>query len=229
MNNIEKHMINILNKKNSNYWGVCELIVIFEYPKWDDFWDVINHSFSNSIRKKHIINNKLYNENGNIKSFEEQLNDENINDIPYIVIEDGFIVTNKNRPITISKRTVNKIIKKHDYQIEQLYDLPNRIKDYVLVTKSQNREDSIIVFTKYRDNDGRPEMISIERGKMIGIYEVDNITSVYGRNNMPMFVENLYLDDKVLKQGKKIKQWLKSIGVQFSKDQGIALSDSNIS
>ena len=239
MNDNKESKKEIFSEKNSKYWDICELIVLLEYSKWEDFNNdiktiVLTKDFNNKeLEEKEIkkfkINNQLLDKKGNLKSFKEQLNDKKINGVPYIVTEDGSIVTDQKRPITINKSTVNKILEKHGYQKEELYNLFERIKDYELVTESQNRNDSIIVFTNFCDNEGKPEMISIVRNKKVGTYEVDRITSIYGRKNAVNFIEKLYCDNKILKQNKKIKQWLKSIGVQFSKDDNIVLSDKNIS
>ena len=219
-----------MNKKEKNYWDICELLIILEYYNWEEFLVVIDDKFlsiTNNLVFK--INEQLLNDNGKLKKFEEQINDKTINGVPYIITIDDSIVTNQKRPLTINKSTVNKILEKHGYKKDQLYDLLDRINNYTLVTKSQNREDSIIIFTDFTDNEGRPEMISIVRGKNMGIYKVDNITSIYGRNNAKCFVEKLYYNNKFLKEGQKIKQWLESIGVQFSKDKSIVSPENNIS
>lgn len=210
--------------------NLYELLIILEYEKLDDLDITINKYFlviNDIIEFK--IPKQLLDKQGNLKSFKEQLNDEKINGIPYIVTKNAFAVTDRKRPLTINKRTVDKVLTKHGYSKEQLYDLFDRIQNYKMITKSQNRDDSIIVFTGFNDNEGRPEMISIMKNKKVGNYKVDSITSIYGRNNAKDFIQKLIIYNKVVKKNKKIKQWLESIGVQFSEDNPIALCISNIS
>ena len=214
----------------NNCWDLFELLIILEYTKLDDFQIIIKKRFcvcDNKIKFK--IPKQLLDKNGNLKSFKDQLNDKKINGIPYIISKNAFVVANMRSPLTINKTTVDKILTKHGYTKEQLYDLFDRIKNYEMISKSQNREDSIIVFTNFNDNEGRPEMISIMKNKKVGSYKVDSITSVYGRNNAKNFVERLIADNRIIKKNAQIKQWLESIGVQFSEDNPIALCIDNIS
>lgn len=184
---------------------------------------------SNKISTKFSISPELLNDNGKLKTFKEQLQDENFSKTsPYVLSEDSLGVADNNLPIIINPSVIDKIYNKHNISKEELFDLPDKIKNYTLVTKSQNREDSIIVFIDQVDSNNRPIMISMALDKKSGTYNVNNITSVYGRNNGTTFIENLIKNGKILKQGKKIKQWLTSTGVQFSKDISNALSTTSI-
>lgn len=182
------------------------------------------------------INKSLYKNDGTLKSFKEQLED-NIRNSSLVVADNSLDLIDNNYPITIAPSTIDKIIEKHDISMEELYDLPEKLKNYVLVTKSQNREDSIIVFVEQFDNQNRPIMVSIAIDKPLARLKINEITSIYGRNNAKAFITNLINDNKALKvNDKKIKNWLSSIGVQFSKelanslfiDTSISQSNTNV-
>lgn len=195
----------------------------------EKFEKAFNTEYEGIHNIRFSINAELLDTNGNLKSFREQLEDKNFSRTsPYIISKDSLGITDNYYPITINPTTIDKIQKKHNISKEELYDLPNKLKDYMLVAKSQNREDSIIVFIDQVDNENRPIMVSIELDKKIRAYNINNVTSVYGRNNTSNFVTKLITDGNILKQGKKIKQWLQSIGVQFSKEVNNALLNTSI-
>lgn len=181
------------------------------------------------MKEKYKISDELLDSEGNLKSFKEQLEDSNFSKtIPYIVLEHSNTIVENNYPILINYSVIKKAEIKHNIFKSELYDLPKKLEEFILITKSQNREDSIIIFIDQFDNENRPIMISMELDKLSGTYRINNITSIYGRNNGVEFIEKLILEERILKKGKKIKQWLKSIGVQFSKDISNALFENSI-
>lgn len=178
---------------------------------------------------KFKIRNEFLNTKGKLKSFREQLEDKNFNkSMPYIVLENSKKIIENSYPILINYSVIKKAEIKHNILKSELYELPNKLENFILITKSQNREDSIIIFIDQFDNKNRPIMISMELDKLSGTYLINNITSIYGRNNGVEFIERLIVERRVLKKGKKIKQWLTSIGVQFSKDIIKALFENSI-
>ena len=109
----------------------------------------------------------------------------------------------------------------HGLAVEQIKSLPTLLENPVIIADSPNRSDSIIVITTENDEDRNPVIASIKpNGK--GRYEVSEvdsnfITSVYGRNNFPQFLQRLKENDCILFADKqKSQDLLERWGEQYS-------------
>ena len=121
----------------------------------------------------------------------------------------------------------------HGLSVEQVKDLPNLLKEPVIVADSLNRSDSIIVVTSEFDTDDNPILASIKpNGK--GRYEIEEIesnfiTSFYGRNNFPVFFERLKENDNLLFCDKnKTQELFERWGEQYSELTNSLVYDSII-
>ena len=175
-----------------------------------------------STKNKIKYSKQLYNSDNSLKTFKEQLDINQRLNTPILVSENSLEIIGNDNPILVPKRVITKAQNTHNISKEELYDLPEKIKDYVLITKSQNENDSnsILVFIDQFDKDNNPIMVAIKTNAELLNSPINEITSIYGRKreNIENFLSNK-LKNKILKiNDKKIKNWLNSVGIQFPKD-----------
>lgn len=175
-----------------------------------------------ATKNKVKYSKQLYNSDNSLKTFKEQLNINQRLNTPLLVSENSLGIIDNDNPILIPKRVITKAQNTHNISKEELYDLPEKIKDYVLVTKSQNENDSnsILVFIDQFDKDNNPIMVAIKTNAELLNSPINEVTSIYGRKreNIENFLSDK-LKNKILKiNDKKIKNWLNSVGIQFPKD-----------
>lgn len=98
----------------------------------------------------------------------------------------------------------------HGLGVEIIKQLPQLIKEPVLVAESLTRDDSIVLLTKAVDNQERPIIIAMKpngNGRIDNVLiEANIMLSTYGRNNFDQFVQRLVEDNKVLYWNKKRSQ-----------------------
>lgn len=211
-NKISEVMTTVLNQNNNTIVGK----------------DNIEYSNRNDVENKPKFSKQLYNSNGQLKTFQEQLDINERLNTPLLVMEDSFEITDNKNPIFIPKRVISKAQNTHGISKQELYDLPNEMKNYVLITKSQNenQKNSIIVFLDKFDYKKEPIIVTMELNKDQQIYTINEITSIYGRSNIEDFLSNK-VNNKVLKiNDKKIKNWLNSVRVQFPEELNRSLHNS---
>ncbi len=123
-----------------------------------------------------------------------------------------------DKKLVINWKTINKIFEKHGISKNNLYLLDEQIKDAILAATSVTRKDSIVVFIKQWDTNGKPIMLSIALNKNEKNFKVHKITSIYGRNNADLFIERLYKENKILFFNREGGEWLEAIGVKLPKE-----------
>ncbi len=153
------------------------------------------------------------------KEIYKQLNKDEKNSVIFIsdcFPNDSTICDDKK--MVINWKTVNKVFEKHGIPKSDLYLLDEQIKDAILSAKSITRKDSIVVFIKQWDTNGRPIMLSIALNRNEKNFKVHKITSIYGRNNADSFIKKLYEENKILFFNKEGGQWLEAIGIKLPKE-----------
>ena len=146
----------------------------------------------------------------------KQLNEPNRNRPLYI--DDGNLLSDKGlnkKPLIINWRTIDKIFDKHGILKEDLYLLHEQIEDCILIAKSFTRKDSIIIFIKQHDNNGKEIMISISLDEKDNEINVSKITSIYSRDNVENFIRRLYKENKILYFNKMGGIWLEAVGIKL--------------
>ena len=98
----------------------------------------------------------------------------------------------------------------HNLMMDDVRAVPDLLADPVMVFKSRTREDSYVFFTERRDFKDRSIIIPIAVNKRKGIIIINEITSMYGRNNEIDYVysnaEGGYL---VYMDKKRTEEWEK--------------------
>lgn len=108
----------------------------------------------------------------------------------------------------------------HGLSVEQIKQLPELIKEPLMVLDSLSNKNSIVIVTSETDSEHLPIMVSVKpNGK--GRYELEEIdsnfiTSVYGRNNFESFFERTVKSGNLLYCSKKSQNLFERWGEQYS-------------
>lgn len=131
-----------------------------------------------------------------------------------------------DKPIEVQYSTLNKIIREesiypndkqgHNLSIDDIYAIPSQLADPVMVFKSRTRNDSYVFFTERKDSEDRSILIPLAVNKKKGKIIINEITSMYGRNNEIEFVKTNIEDENLIYVDKKRSlDWELSSQVQF--------------
>ena len=103
-------------------------------------------------------------------------------------------------------RSEKKVInghKGHAIPIGIIKAIPEFINNHLMIFKSRTQKNSLVIFTNAFDKSQRPVIIALHLDKRKGRIIVNEIASIYGRNNDIDFLKNnikennlLYLDEK---------------------------------
>ena len=93
--------------------------------------------------------------------------------------------------------------KGHDIPLGIIKSIPNYLNDPLMVLKSRTQKDALVIFTNVCDRKKKSILIAIHLDKQKNRIIVNEIASVYGKDNAVSFVEEnikegnlLYLDKK---------------------------------
>lgn len=131
-----------------------------------------------------------------------------------------------DNPIEIQYSTLNKIVRDnplypndeqgHKLSIDDIYAIPSQLADPVMVFKSRTRSDSFVFFTERKDRENRSILIPLAVNKKKGRIIINEITSMYGRNNEIDFVKsNIDENNLIYADKKRSLDWERSSQVQF--------------
>lgn len=141
-----------------------------------------------------------------------------------------------DNPIEIQHSTLSKAMRPipqgypneaqgHALTIDDIYSIPEQLADPVMVFKSRTRDDSYVFFTERKDSQNRTILIPMAVNKHKGRIVINEITSMYGRNNETDFVKsNIEEDNLIYVDKKRSTEWERSRHVQFVTQR---LSNSN--
>lgn len=187
------------------------------------------------IRK---INKSIIHEDGTIDSFDKQLIQlmSGVYDtrFPLVVATDtsslnyidNYAVDN---PLVMNPSTVVKIREKHDIGYEFVSNCEKYLKESVLAFDSLKYETSKIILLDQTDDDGCPMIAVCRENKAYGrnrIIYLNEVTSIYDRNNLLSLIVRSYNQNKMFYKNKKTEQYLRSIGSQLPEDVKYALSNN---
>ena len=106
----------------------------------------------------------------------------------------------------------------HNLTMDDVRAVPDLLADPIMVFKSRRREDSYVFFTERRDFKDRSIIIPIAVNKRKGRIIINEITSMYGRNNEIDYVYSnaeggylVYMDKKRTEEWEKKKQALRVV------------------
>ena len=98
----------------------------------------------------------------------------------------------------------------HNLTMDDVRAVPDLLADPIMVFKSRRREDSYVFFTERKDSKNRSIIIPIAVNKRKGRIIINEITSMYGRNNEIDYVYSnaeggylVYMDEKRTKEWEK--------------------------
>lgn len=95
----------------------------------------------------------------------------------------GIILTTAGIPdleIILHKGTLRDKVDYHKLSKDHLINLPESINDPIFVAESKSRVDSMVILTEIEHPNGNV-MVTIEVGKKHGKIDINNITSIYGK------------------------------------------------
>lgn len=131
-----------------------------------------------------------------------------------------------DKPIQVQYSTLNKMIRDepiypddkqgHQLSIGDIYAIPAQLADPVMVFKSRTRTDSYVFFTERKDFKNRSILIPLAVNKQKGRIVINEITSMYGKDNEIDFVKkNIDEDNLIYADKKRSLDWELSSQVQF--------------
>ena len=124
--------------------------------------------------------------------------------------------------IEVKQGTLNKIIRDtpvyptdsqgHHLSKEIILSIPKELADPVMIFKSRTRDDSFVFFTEQKDENNRTILIPLAVNKHLGRIVINEITSMYGRNNEIEFVKYNIDEDKLVYMDKeRTNKWLEQL------------------
>ena len=155
-----------------------------------------------------------------------------IGKIPPVMKVLGF----PDNPIEIQHSTLSKAMRPipqgypneaqgHALTIDDIYSIPAQLADPVMVFKSRTRSDSYVFFTERKDIQNHSILIPMAVNKHKGRIVINEITSMYGKDNETDFVKkNIDEDNLIYVDKKRSTEWERSSHVQFVTQR---LSNSN--
>ena len=127
-----------------------------------------------------------------------------------------------DEPVEIQSSTIMKILRPeprytyesqgHNLTMDDVRAIPKLLADPVMVFTSRTREDSYVFFTERKDSENRSIIIPIAVNKRKGRIIINEITSMYGRNNEFEFVHSsIESGNLVYMDKKRTEEWEKKI------------------
>ena len=144
-------------------------------------------------------------ENGEFKNLETQLVEYLLNTVKYshpLIInfssEKLSFSGIEDKPLLINISTIEKIKNKHKEDLEFLVKLKKISENSIFAFDSKVQETSKIFVTDKTNIKGYPVIFVVREDKMIGMYSVNEVTSIYDKKNL----QNLI--DSTIKEGGKV-------------------------
>lgn len=165
-------------------------------------------------------------EDGQVRPFAEQLSDYAFGSMPESEV---FVVSPSSAqfslpltgdyPLVLTIRNAKKIVDDHDIPLKQLLDLPQWLKLHPLAVDSMSVAGALVIVADAKDVNGKDIVIALhiekERGQRAHEIFVDEITSVYGKNNLSFFLKNTANAGLRIFVNERTRSWLVRTGVQF--------------
>lgn len=131
-----------------------------------------------------------------------------------------------DKPIEIQYYTISKILREnplypndkqgHKLTIDDIYAIPSQLADPVMVFKSRTRADSFVFFTERKDSENHSILIPLAVNKQKGRIVINEITSMYGKDNEFDFVmDNIIEGNLIYADKKRSLEWERECKVQF--------------
>lgn len=163
---------------------------------------------------------------GSLRPFDEQVRDYAFGELPeseVLIVSSstkGFgLPIATDEPLVLSQRNLKKIQFEHDITLKELSDLPKWLEQHPLALESLTMRDALAVFADAQDVHGNEILIALhvarERGQRAYEIVVDEIASVYGKENLDYLIENTARAGKNIYVNENTKSWFVRTGVPF--------------
>ena len=125
----------------------------------------------------------------------------------------------RDLPIVMSQDVMVKVTGgKHSISLDELKQLPQAIADPIMTFKSATVNNAYVILTELTDKHGNDVVVAMHLGRKRGFNIVNNIASVYGKENIGIFVkEQINLGNLKYIDKNKSHDWLRSRGLQLPK------------
>lgn len=132
----------------------------------------------------------------------------------------------KQLPISITKYTLEKVVYpqgkglgKHGLPLDLVKQLPEQLHDPIMIFESRTQPNSLVVMTEL-EHQGNTVIAAIHLAKQQARYLVNDIASIYGKDNDLFFSRNIR--DGYLRyiNNKKAQNWFMTRGLQLPKVRG---------
>ncbi len=143
---------------------------------------------------------------------------------------------NSQLEVVIAPRTIAKCMAEpdqhyhgHGLSKELMEQLPEQLRTPVMIFEG-NRENSIVLITELADKESREIMIAVNLNARRERHEVNEIASIYGRNNMANYIRRQIEEGKLIAVNKeKADTIFQSIGLQLPQEGKFICFNNSIS
>lgn len=151
---------------------------------------------------------------------------------PYVMqacgIEAHDIVIKNNTIRKITSDDIKKFPHAHNMSIGELYQIPNAIRNPVMILKG-NRPNSIIFVSDIYDSNNNRIIIPCTLNFDLKHYTAQRIMSIYGKENFKKYIKKEIEKKSLIAYNKKIANELtQSIGLYLPKEESLIDYDSSI-
>lgn len=165
-------------------------------------------------------------EDGQVRPFAEQLTEYALGDFPsgemFVVsgsVSEFGLPLDNDYPLVLSQKNARKIEFEHDISLKQLSLLPKWLEQHPLAVESFAMPNALMVFADARDVHGNEIVVALHIEKSRGAYMheivIDEVASVYGKENIGFFLENTANAGRAIYVNERTQSWLLLTGVPF--------------
>lgn len=191
---------------------------------------------NDKIKELQRINKNIIDQNGQLLSFDKQLIQlmSGVFDTryPLVIAPNTMSLSyindlNPNNCLVMNSSTVIKLREKHDLGFEFVSNCERYLQESLLAFESYKHETSKVILLREVDDDGFPMVAICRQDKSVGrMIFINEITSIYDKQNLSRLISATYEMDKMFFKNKKIEQYIRSIGLQLPQGGTYDLSDS---
>lgn len=116
----------------------------------------------------------------------------------------------------------------HGLSVDIVKNVPHYLRTPVMIFNG-SKINTLVAITDVKDNENREIMIAVALQKQSGRYEVNEITSIYGRNDMAGYLDrNISQGNLIAYNKNKANKMLQSVGLQLPKEETLISFDNSI-
>lgn len=165
-------------------------------------------------------------EDGRVKPFAEQVRDYAFGNLPtneFLVVADDasafHLAGVGSEAVLISQKNIEKVRLEHSIGLDSLVDLPAWLEEHPFSMDSISIRSALVVFAGAKDVHGNEIIVALhlDRPKGQRGFEVlvDEVSSVYGKENAAFFISNSARAGAKLYVNEKTRGWSSRAGVRF--------------